>query len=75
MKNITRHTGKLNILQRLPNSYYGNPRFLVRVDGWTCKTTLDSAYSYAIENYNGKNVIATIGTHYGSAALDSIKLA
>ena len=75
MKNITRHTGILEVLKRLPSSINGNPRFSIRVDGWTCSTTPDSAYGYSIENFNGKEVVATIGSHYGIAALDSIKLA
>jgi len=73
MKNVSRHQGKLEILQRLPNSFYGNPRYLIRVDGFTCKTPIDSMYGYSVPNFDGKEVIATIGTHYGIATLDSVE--
>lgn len=73
MKNITQHTGKLEILSRLPSSLNGNPRYLLRVDGWTCKTSVDSSYGYSVTNFDGKQVQATIGTHYGTATLNSLK--
>lgn len=73
MKNITQHTGKLDILDRLPNSYFGNPRYLLRVDGFTCRTQPDSAHAYSLPNWNGDMVEATIGTHYGYATLNTIK--
>jgi len=72
MKNVTRHTGKLEIIQRLPSSYNGNPRFLLRIDGWTCRTQVDSSYGYEVQNHDGKVVTATIGTHYGVATLDNL---
>ena len=73
MKNISRHTGILRIVKRLPSSYFGNPRFLVSVDGVTCKTAVDSMLGYSVQNYDDKEVVATIGTHYGTATLDSVK--
>ena len=73
MKNITRHQGKLEIVKRLPNSINGNPRYLLRVDGWTCRTPVDSGLGYCITNYNGKDVEATIGTHYGVSTLATVK--
>ena len=75
MKNVTRHSGKLEVIKRLPSSANGNPRFLVRVDGWTCKTPVDSTLGYSITNYNNKEVIATIGTHYNTPTLASVSLA
>ena len=73
MKNITTHTGPFEILTRLPSSYYGNPRFLIRIDGFTCKTTVDSAHWYEVQNIqNGDIVTAQIGTHYGSQQLDAL---
>jgi len=50
-----------------------NPRYLLRVDGWTCKTSVDSSYGYSVTNFDGKQVQATIGTHYGTATLNSLK--
>ena len=73
MKNVSRHVGTLEVLTRLPSSYFGNPRYLIRVAGVTCKTAVDSGYGYAITNYEGREVIAYIGTHYGAATLDSLK--
>ena len=73
MKNITQHTGTLEVLSRLPSSINGNPRYLLRIDGFTCKTPVDSMYGYCVTNFDGKQVYATIGTHYGSATLNSLK--
>jgi len=73
MKNISRHEGKLEIIQRLPSSINGNPRYLVRIAGFTCKTPVDSSLGYCITNHDGKEVIATIGTHYNTATIDTLK--
>ena len=75
MKNITRHTGTLEMIKRLPNSLNGNPRFKLRCDGWTFSTTPDSMNGYVVENYVGKEVIVTLGTHYNQCQLDTIKCA
>lgn len=75
MKNITRHFGKLEIVKRLPSSRNGNPRYLLCVDGWTCRTAVDSSLGYSVTNFAGKRVEATIGTFRGVATLDSVKLA
>lgn len=73
MKNLSRHIGTLEIIRRLPSSYLGNPRYLLSVNGVTCKTNVDSSYGYSVTNFDGKQVEATIGTHYGSAHLNSLK--
>jgi len=72
MKNRTRHSGKLEIIERLPNSYYGNPRYRLRIDGFSCVTKVDSSHAYSLPNHNGKYVRAIIGTHYGLPTLDSL---
>jgi hypothetical protein len=72
MKNITTHTGKLEIIERLPSSYYGNPRYLCRVDGFMCQTQPDSSIAYALPNLDGKQVKAEIGTHYGKATINNV---
>ena len=74
MKNITSHTGTLEIVKRMNNSVNGNPRFELRVDGWTCRMVPDSMLAYQIEGWAGKTVEAFIGTHYGHATLDSIRI-
>ena len=43
MKNITRHTGKIKLIERLKNSKNGNPQFILGVFeyqglGWTFRT-------------------------------------
>jgi hypothetical protein len=72
MKNITRHTGILEIVERLNNSKNGNPRFLCIVDGYTFRTAVDSSHGYSIQNFEGKQVEVSIGTHYGNTTLNSI---
>ncbi len=73
MKNITKHVGTLTILERLPSSYYGNPRYRLSVDGVKCRTAPDAALGYSVTNYDGKQVIATIGTFYGKTTLNTLK--
>ena len=75
MKNATQHTGELKIITRLPSSYSGNPRFLISIDGITCKTVVDSKMGYMVQNFDGKQVVASIGTHYGASTLDTLKAA
>jgi hypothetical protein len=73
MKNITQHTGKLEIIQREPNSLNGNPRFLIRLNGWTCKTIPNSSLAYTIESLDGKTVKADLGTYYGSCHVENVR--
>jgi hypothetical protein len=62
MKNITRVHGKLTITKR----------FLIDVDGYSVKTTVDSSLGYSVQNFDGKDVIATVGTHYGVLSLADV---
>ena len=73
MKAVTRHIGKLEILERIRNTPNGNPRWRVRVDGHSCVTKSDASYSHKLTNYRDQTVEATIGTHYGVATLDTIR--
>jgi len=73
MKNITRHTGIIENIERLPSSYNGNPRYQFTIDGHTVRTAVDSSHGYAITNYNGKKATITAGTHYGHLTLNSIE--
>lgn len=73
MKNITRHTGTLEIIGRLPSSSFGNPRYELRIDGFYCVTAVDSSHGYRVTNFDGRTVTATIGTHYGRPTLNSIE--
>jgi hypothetical protein len=69
MKNKTQHIGLLKIIDRLPSSVNGNPRYLLQIDGWTCRTGVDSMLGYSVTNYDGEMVKAGIGTHYGQATV------
>ncbi len=73
MKNITRHTGVISDIKRLPSSYLGNPRYSFIIDGYRVTTGIDSMHGYSITNYEDKQVKVTIGTHYNKLTLDSIK--
>lgn len=37
MKNVTRHTGTLQVIDRVASSTNGNPRYLVLLDGYTAR--------------------------------------
>jgi len=73
MKNLTQHKGLLEILSRLPSSTNGNPRFLLRIDGFKCVTQVDSMMGYSVQNFDGKIVEAVIGTHYDKATLAQLR--
>lgn len=73
MKNLAEHRGKLEIVERLSNSVNGNPRFLLRVGGTPCFTAPDSAHAYTVQNFDGKEVVATIGMHYGKLTINSVE--
>ena len=75
MKNITQHTGKLEIIKKLRNSVNGNPRFLVKMDGWTCYTKPNAMEAYMLSNYDGKTVKAYIGTLRGTCTVFDIQSA
>ena len=74
MKNITRHTGVVSDIKRLPSSYLGNPRYSFMIDGYRVTTGIDSMHGYEITNYQDKQVTVTVGTHYNRLTLDSIAL-
>ena len=74
MKNVTRHTGTLRIVERDENNgVNGNPRYVVTLDGYTCRTAVDSSLGYSISNYDGKKVTALIGTHYGTVTIEEVR--
>ena len=73
MKSMTRHTGTLEVIERCKSSVNGNPRYLVRLDGITCRTAVDSCLGYSITNHDGKQVSASIGTHYGTVTIGYVE--
>ena len=74
MKNITSHKGILEIVERAPSSRNGNPRYVVRLDGYTARTAVDSDLGYSITNYDGKMITANIGTHCGTSTIENVRL-
>lgn len=79
MKNIRTVTGKLILLNRLPSSYYGNPRYELTVfnreanEAVLITTPVDSTLGYSAPNFEGKEVTCEAGIHYGRLTLASIK--
>lgn len=74
MKNITHHNGKLEIIRRLKSSAKGNPRYLLKIDGFTCRTFPNAMMAYDINRMAGRNVSASIGTYYGLPTIADIHL-
>lgn len=75
MKNTTTHTGTLEIIERAPSSRNGNPRYVVRLDGYTARTAVDSSLGYSITNYDGQRVTANIGTVRGTVTIENVRRA
>ena len=84
MKNITQHTGKIKLIERLKNSYVGNPQYILAIMDspnkdlrWTFRTPKNSMLGYEVGSYIDKDidVTVTIGTHYRSTTLNSIRKA
>jgi hypothetical protein len=77
MKTLSRHEGTLYVLDRMPNSRNGNPRFRLFIgtetSGVSCVTAPDSSLGYTVQNYAGQRVRVLIGTHYGRATLNHIE--
>ena len=73
MRNTYTITGTLRIIDRLKNSYYGNPRYLVSIGDVVCCTAPDANLAYGITNHRDKPVIATVGTHYNRLTIDTLK--
>jgi len=84
MKNITQHTGRIKLIERLDNSYAGNPQYILAIMdspnkdlGWTFRTPKNSMLGYEVGSYIDKDidVTVTIGTHYRCTTLNSIRKA
>ena len=80
MKNVTRHTGKLELVKRMKNSLNGNPQFMLALIehptqqlGWQFRTQANSMLAYKVEGFFGKKVTVTIGTYRGNATLNTIE--
>ena len=74
MKNVIKHTGILEVIGRSNNNgHNGNPRYIVRLNGCTAHTAIDSMLGYSITNYDGEKVSALIGTYYGTVTIENVK--
>ena len=73
MKQVTKVTGVLTVVKRLPSSYNGNPRYMVKVGDTLARTAVDSSEGYTVTNYRDKEVTCDIGLHYGVATIENIK--
>ena len=73
MRDRTTIVGKLEILERMNNSYFGNPRYLVSIGGTECRTAVDANLAYGITNYRDKPVKAVIGFHYNKLTIESVE--
>ena len=73
MKNEQTITGTLRVIESLPCSYYGNPRYLVTINDFTYRTPVDSSLGYSIRNYDRKTVKAIVGIHYGKPTVRAVE--
>ena len=79
MKNVTSHTGILEIVKRMDNSVNGNPRFELEIKTApyavieTFRTRNDDMINYMLEGWLGQPVEVEIGTHYGKPTCNWLK--
>lgn len=73
-KEIIEITGTLEIVERLPLSYYGNPRYKARIGIYEFYTKTNSMLGYSITNYENKKVSVELGYHYNKLSLLDIKI-
>lgn len=74
-KETKEHTGALRVLSRLPSSRNGNPRYLLDIGGTVCRTAPNSGLAYAITNYEGDTVRASIGIYRGHLTVHNVERA
>ena len=73
MKNVKKVKGILEYVCREPQSTMGNPRHTIAINGILYKTEVDAQLGYAITNFTGKAVEATVGIHYGINTISHVK--
>ena len=74
MTRTTTDAGTLRIVRRLPSSHYGNPRYLVTIGARTYRTASNAMFGYEVTNYDGKDVVATVGPYYGKPTIHRASL-
>ena len=52
-------TGTLNIIEKLPLSRMGNPKYKVEINNEIFETKTNASLGYAITNFDNKKVIAS----------------
>lgn len=72
---VTHCTGTLTIVDRLPSSVNGNPRYLLLIGETVCRTAPNSDLAYGVRNFEGKTVRAVVGTYRGKPTLRALELA
>ena len=71
--------GILNKVERMPNSYYGNPRYLVSITSeymgntFHARTKPNASLGYSIGNHFGEKVSATLGSYYGHLSITNVE--
>tara|TARA_R110000787_G_scaffold188437_1_gene300216 strand:+ start:555 stop:821 length:267 start_codon:yes stop_codon:yes gene_type:complete len=71
--------GILNKVERMPNSYNGNPRYLVSITSeymgntFLARTKPDASLGYSIDNHFGKKVSAILGSYYGHLSITNVE--
>ena len=73
MKNEQTITGTLRIVEALPNSYYGNPRYLVAIGDDEYRTLHNSMLACYITKFDRKRVQAIVGTHYSKPTVRAVE--
>lgn len=61
--------GTIDALERMPQSRWGNPRYLFTVAGQIIRTSPDSSHAYGLPNLLGRPVTVTVGPRYGYLTL------
>jgi hypothetical protein len=79
MRNIKRHCGIIESIDRMPSSYEGNPRYsvLLNCGPYTIEacTAPDSSLGYSLPNYMiGARVHINIGSHYRKNTIAHLEL-
>jgi len=74
MKHERNIIGKLDIVNKLPNSHLGNPRYEVSIGDERFTTQTNAGLAYGITQYRGKLVKAKVGYYYGSPSVELVEL-
>lgn len=75
MRDLNTITGILRS-KRMKNGtgHNGNPRFRCYIGCYRAVTQIDDALNYDIQNWEGKEVIAVVGMHYGRNTVHTMEV-